>query len=45
MSEKLSENTDWLKIYINICDSEQSLFVSDSECGNSVDNNVPDFKG
>jgi hypothetical protein len=30
---------------LNIYDLEQSLFVSDSECGNSVDNSVLDFKG
>ena len=30
---------------LNMCDSEQSLFGSDSESGYSVDNSVLDFKG
>lgn len=33
-----------LAIDLNICDSEQRLFGSDSECRSSVDNNVLDFK-
>jgi len=30
---------------LNIYDLEQSLFSSGSECGNSVNNSVLDFKG
>lgn len=30
---------------LNICDSDQSLFGSDSECGSSVGNGVLEFKG